>query len=367
MNVGFFRNDTEVANLSGAREGCFNLSANISLPKAGTYNITVNTTSGIFLEIYFLDNAVDERNPLPVIEFPTNNSFWKNASLTVHWSATDDYSVDNCTVKLFYVENGSLREEVTYDYPDTTNHTFDVAESSQKYRFQLETVDVNGRENSTGIYLYNDWTPPSISITTTNEKNVSVQWLNLTWNTDENFEINRTEIFVNGSFEKEVSGQSWANISVETNGTANITVVTYDMVNLRDADAVNITFDRSLPYVDVTPDTYFNNAYFNTSDVTFTWVGTDTFSGIAHYEVRMEGSTWTNVGDDTRYTVHNLDEGSYGFDVKAVDWAKNENITHVDFTVDLTDPFVSISSPSQGEKINSSDVEVSWAHAITQL
>ena len=88
------------------------------------------------------------------------------------------------------------------------------------------------------------------------------------------------------------------------------------------------TAPPSKPYslVRTTPD--------NDNTPTFIWLGaTDEGSGVQSYQVRMDDSGWTDIGDTKSYTHRApLLDGSHTFEVKAVDKAGNES----DLTASLT-------------------------------
>ena len=96
------------------------------------------------------------------------------------------------------------------------------------------------------------------------------------------------------------------------------------------------TAPPSEPYslVRTTPD--------NDNTPTFIWLGaTDEGSGVQSYQVRMDDSGWTDIGDTKSYT-HGapLLDGSHTFEVKAVDKAGNESdlTASLTFTLDTVAP-----------------------------
>lgn len=86
-------------------------------------------------------------------------------------------------------------------------------------------------------------------------------------------------------------------------------------------DTVTVTRDTLAPEVSITePDA---DAKVSKDMVTISWNGMDTLSGIDHYEVKVDGGIWIDVGTDTEYTITGLDDGWYRVAVKAVDKAGN--------------------------------------------
>jgi hypothetical protein len=75
------------------------------------------------------------------------------------------------------------------------------------------------------------------------------------------------------------------------------------------------------------------------SNVSVTWTGSDEFSGISHYEIRLDGGSWTSVGTNTTYTFTGLSDGSHMVDIKAADKAGNTNQDTVNFIINTSPLF----------------------------
>ncbi|MEM0449892.1 MAG: Ig-like domain-containing protein, partial [Methanomassiliicoccales archaeon] len=99
---------------------------------------------------------------------------------------------------------------------------------------------------------------------------------------------------------------------------------------------------------------------FALDEVTIAWNATDNLSGIAHYEVSIDGGSWILVGLDTNYTFTGLADGNHTAYVKAVDKAGNYNVTSVSFVTDITPPDVVILTPAEGEMFAVDTVYVQW-------
>ena len=64
----------------------------------------------------------------------------------------------------------------------------------------------------------------------------------------------------------------------------------------------------------------------------FWWNATDTASGIAKYEVRLNSGEWMDMGLDEHWAPQNISEGTNTFEVRATDVAGNEVISSVVFS-----------------------------------
>jgi hypothetical protein len=59
-------------------------------------------------------------------------------------------------------------------------------------------------------------------------------------------------------------------------------------------------------------------------------------SRISHYEIRLDGGAWTNVGANTTYTFTQLADGSHIIDIRTVDKVRNIQQSTVSFTVNTS-------------------------------
>ncbi len=118
-----------------------------------------------------------------------------------------------------------------------------------------------------------------------------------------------------------------------------------------------LTIDTTPPTVSISSP--IDGSYLNRTSLTVTWSGSDS-CGIEHYEIKVDGRSWENVGTETSYGLSGLSEGIHVVAVRAVDLAGNKANASASFTVDVTPPAVHISSPSEGSIVGEGSVEVSW-------
>jgi parallel beta-helix repeat protein len=80
-----------------------------------------------------------------------------------------------------------------------------------------------------------------------------------------------------------------------------------------------IKLDKTIPQVSViSPE---NNSHIKLSSIIIIWNGTDSSSGIEHYEIQLDGS-WENVGTQTTYLTQ-FSDGGHTIKIKAIDKAGN--------------------------------------------
>ncbi|WXG42321.1 MAG: NosD domain-containing protein [Candidatus Freyarchaeum deiterrae] len=128
-------------------------------------------------------------------------------------------------------------------------------------------------------------------------------------------------------------------------------------VNMSTSQVETFIVDTTPLTVNITSPT--NGTLFNTGSVTATWT-VSVPSIVDHYEVRIEGGNWNNMGTSTSNTFSGLFDGSHTVDVMVFDLAGNNANASVFFTVDTTPPTVSITSPTNDTLFNTSGVTVTW-------
>ncbi|GEM_PF-1471867 len=104
--------------------------------------------------------------------------------------------------------------------------------------------------------------------------------------------------------------------------------------------------DTEPPSVSITAPN--SNSILSSSNVTVEWTGSDNV-GIDHYEVRIDGGSWIDVGKNNSHTFSKVSDGSHTVDVKAVDGAGNEAMDNVSFSVS-TDNGGGENPPDEGDK-----------------
>ncbi|MEM4977003.1 MAG: Ig-like domain-containing protein, partial [Desulfurococcaceae archaeon] len=300
--------------------------------------------------------------PEVVIVSPPPDVGTNTGSITVVWNATDDYDIASHAVYL----DGNLI--ATIDEPGTqtsVQRSYTITGLSDG----LHTVRIRVKD-SAGQYAYKevtfwaDSTPPTVSITSPSSGTwYTTPTITIQWSASDNFELDHHEIrVVGGSYDS-----GWINvglntsytITLPTDGSYTVTVKTYDRATNTATSTITIGLDRIPPTVSI--ESPSSGTWLNTRDVTVTWSGSDSLSGIHHYEIRIDGGSWINVGASTSYIFTNLAEGTHTVEVKAVDKVGNTATSTITVGVDVTPPTVSVTSPPSGTWYNTRDVTVTWS------
>jgi len=77
-------------------------------------------------------------------------------------------------------------------------------------------------------------------------------------------------------------------------------------------------------------------------------------------EVSIDAGPWVNAGSGSSYIIESLTDGSHVLSVKAVDKAGNAKEATVNITVDSKPPKLTVTSPENGEDLETPQVNVTW-------
>ncbi|MEA3558627.1 MAG: right-handed parallel beta-helix repeat-containing protein, partial [Candidatus Thermoplasmatota archaeon] len=110
-----------------------------------------------------------------------------------------------------------------------------------------------------------------------------------------------------------------------------------------------IIVDGTRPLLEIRSPT--DGSYLCDVPVSIVWNGTDATSGLDHYEISLDGISWTFLGRNISYTIVNLKQGSYIASIKMYDRAGNTITMSTGFVLDETLPEALIWGP-EGENIN---------------
>ena len=117
-------------------------------------------------------------------------------------------------------------------------------------------------------------------------------------------------------------------------------------------------FDATRPSVSILSPA--QDQEFRTADVKLVWNGSDALSGLDHFELKLDGMNWVDVGKDTVRLLSGLPDRPHNAVIRAYDEAGNFNESFVDFKVDSGLPLLGIFSPVDGEALGYKDVTVEW-------
>jgi hypothetical protein len=78
-------------------------------------------------------------------------------------------------------------------------------------------------------------------------------------------------------------------------------------------------------------------------------------------KVRLDAGTWTSTGYNMTFNFTGLLHGPHSVSVNVTDWAGRSTVQNVSFVVDTQPPLLIVSEPSEGDVIETEDVQVEWS------
>lgn len=94
-----------------------------------------------------------------------------------------------------------------------------------------------------------------------------------------------------------------------------------------------------------------SGGYINTRDLHLAWTGSDANSGIARYELSLDGGEIVSLPDASGYTFPGVTESAHQVRIQAFDRAGNVAEKTLDVTVDATAPVVTLAAPERGKTV----------------
>lgn len=312
---------------------------------------------GIVDEAYLIDGGTNmDLLPLAVsvaISSPVDGFFTGETSIDISGTAVSYFGVDHLT--WHNAANGA-----SGDCSGSDAWTATVLLADGDNVITVTMVDLHGSEANASITVVLDVIPPSLEITYPAEGAYVGSSVTVTWNgSDADSGIDYYQVSIEGMFFVNVTGSSYT-INGLAEGTYTFLVSAYDAVGNYLDVSVTFTVDITAPTVNITSPA---DDFLSTSNsVTVTWNGSDTSSGVDHYEVSWEGgSPVTLLPGVNTYTFNDLSDGSHVLTVTVYDKAGLSSSDAVTVRVDTQPPFLTITNPVEGGYVASSDVTVTWA------
>jgi len=141
---------------------------------------------------------------------------------------------------------------------------------------------------------------------------------------------------VNDGANKTVSVDGQPNITTE-NATNSLEYWSVDNAGNEELPhniLTGIKLDKTAPAVSmISP---LNGSEVKSSTLMAQWNASDDTSGIDHYEIKLDGGSWANVGTNTTHTFMELGEGEHTLEIKAVDKVGMTKLDSIRFTVNTS-------------------------------
>ncbi|GEM_PF-2553474 len=210
-----------------------------------------------------------------------------------------------------------------------------------------------------GLYCMGDITPPTVDITApTDGQIIESDSATVVWaGSDAESGIDHYEIMLDTDTPINTGTNTTYTFNGLSDGEHVVTVAAVDRSGNIATDTVSFIIDTYPPVINITYPA--NNSLLNTADIAVSWEGSDNGSGIDHYEIRIDGGAWIDVGLNTTY-IANLADGGHTVDVRAFDVTGKNSTDSTSFSIDTVLPAIQITSPSDGMISTDPVVTVEW-------
>ncbi|MHC1710066.1 MAG: NosD domain-containing protein [Methanomassiliicoccales archaeon] len=315
----------------------------------GAHIMTFNVTDALGnFAVRSVTHTVDLTSPVIEITSPTEGAFL-GPSVRVSWEAGDDRGISRFVTS---VDGGPWQEAHASSRSMMVNGLLGGG-----HTVEVRVIDLAGNVFSDSVTFEVDSTAPLLSVTSpanptyTNNGTIEVAWVSF----DNGTGIAFHSVSCDGSSWTDVNGTSYTLDLLD--GTYTITVRAYDLVGNRAEMSLTVVVDTARPSVMMISPS--DGAFGNESDLIAFWTADDATSGIAYYEISVDGAAGLRV-NGTELLIEDLSEGAHTLNVKAYDMAGNVGEDTIDFIIDLTCPLLSITSPIEDSITNAVNISVGW-------
>ncbi|MBN2121672.1 hypothetical protein JW721_01265, partial [Candidatus Micrarchaeota archaeon] len=278
-------------------------------------NDSVNNTGSD--EVYF---TVDTTAPSISITSPANTTYATN-NLTVNYTTNGA----SCSLFLDGIFNASLSS--------CENSTLSNLSDGQHY----VTVYANDSVNNTGsdeVYFIVDTAAPIVTLSSPANTTYSTNNLTVNYTTDGV----SCSMFLDGTFNESLASCENTTLTELADGQHYVTIYSNDSVNNTGSDEVYFIVDTTSPIVSISSPA---NTTYSTTNVTVSYTTDGTTCSLY-----LDGTFNTTLTSCENTTLSGLSEAQHYVTVYANDSANNTGSDEVYFTITLTAPGISISSPS---------------------
>ncbi|NHJ86068.1 MAG: hypothetical protein FK734_11445, partial [Asgard group archaeon] len=322
-----------------------------SNPGAGTWYIMVRDYSGsgsYTLTVTITYTTPDTTPPTVSLTAPTNGATVSD-TVTISASASDNVGVSYVA---FYIDSTLVGTDTTSSYTYSWDTTAYTDASHTIYARAYDAAGNYGTSTTITVTVDNSGTPDNeltsgVPVTgSLSSVGQTEMWYIVVGSNAESMHSVLTcgsadfDLYGRLNVEPTTSTYDWRGY---TSGGEDVTYNTpgagtwYIMVRDYSGSGsytLTVTITYSAP--DTTPPTISitnPSEGATVSSAKIAWTGSDSGSGIAYYEVRIDSGTWINKGTSTTHTF-TVADGSHSADVRAWDNAGNSNTDSVNFIVD---------------------------------
>lgn len=322
----------------------------------GSHTVSVNATDNAGnSKIVSVAFSVSTVAPTVTITAPSNNAVLATSSVTVNWTVTNA-GAGLATIEVRQ-DNGAWTSVGT----SATTYTFSsVADGF--HNLSVRATGLNGAQGMATVAVRVDATPPALSITSpANNAIFNVTTVTVTWTaSDSGTGLAKVEVRLDGGPYVVATGTSHSFTGL-ADGTHIISVRATDNVGNTATALVTVIVDTTPPTVSFTSPAA--NSWQNSASVSVAFTATDATSGILQVFISVDGGPPVNATGQTSYTFTGLADGSHTVTLTAKDKAGHTSSGALTFRVDTTPPSVTITAPTAGATVSTSDVTITWTQS----
>ncbi|MBD3189058.1 MAG: hypothetical protein GF308_00355 [Candidatus Heimdallarchaeota archaeon] len=319
-----------------------------------------------YLRIFEYDSFSE---PQKIREFNINSS--QNDLITMGGGAViADPDNDGDNELIFGCSNGSLMVITvpSYEYDNyITEWKGDVGSSPGK-REAIVVMDVDKDskneiivgDNFGQILVLGKSKPPIVTITSPISGSIVGQNLILLeWDIEEDhISMHHYDIFVNDELVGRTGGAQFGYMVSIDEGINTIEIIGYDITGQTDYDSVEVEYEPGIPEVDIlSPE---NNFETKNDIVTIEYEGYDPDGLIDHYEIWRNSSLIEASTTEEFYDISLPESAVWNITVVIVDTEGKKSRDMIYIILDLDEPTIEITYPSEGEALSSTEIEFEW-------
>ena len=318
----------------------------------GTYTVDImaidNANNSIVRSVTFV---VDMTAPSLSITSPAQMFNSDSSTVKVIWFAYD--ATSGLTGYQYRIDNGtwcSLTQAISHDFGGLAEgrHTADV-----------RCMDRSGNNATVSVTFVVDTVVPQVSILSPTDGSYSMPTVTVRASASD------PTTGISG-FQFRIDGQAWTEMS----GTANCTFVNVpDGMHTVDVEAYDgagnwarstttFTVDSTKPAIHITSPA--SGSLYPSSSFTVSWVGSDSVSGVAGYQYRLDSGNWSSESSASSHLFSGLKDGNHTIDVRVFDRAGNNDSESIIVGTDTAVPLLHILSPADNFNTTSSSILCSW-------
>lgn len=306
----------------------------------------INETSVSFI--------VDTIAPTLEISAPLDGSYLNSPSVMISWAANDNGSGLSCF--LVRVDNGD------WTRVDAANGSAPLdGLSDGTHTIELQAADRAGNAFTRFIDITVDTIAPSVEVTSpSNGANIGSSSVTAQWTANDT----GSEV---ATIQVQLDGGTWTDVAVDVrshtfdglnDGAHVVAVRVVDTAGNIGIGSANFIVTTGPSVSIISPS---DGSFVRWNLLTVRWIASDTGSGIAYFQVKMDDGAWRYVPAECSSTIMVCSgEGYHAVTVRAVNNAGVVSETSASFIVDTTAPSLRITSPTLGAVLRSRSVDVQW-------